>query len=154
MKIKLIVVITLLLSLACERSKPFSTEDKIRIVQEVTQMLHDYQNAVATSGLTAEFAYLDSSSDFFWVPPGYTAPLDYDSVAEILTQNAPLLKSIRNTYTSLHIVPLSKRIATYTAQVESSFTDTAGKTTESTLIETGVVIKRTNGWKLVSGQTR
>ncbi|MFA6517964.1 MAG: nuclear transport factor 2 family protein [Bacteroidia bacterium] len=151
---KLIVLVTLLLTLSCERSKPFSDEDRKRIVNEVTQMLHDYQEAVADSGLTAEFAYLDSSSDFFWVPPGFSGPIDYDSVSKILKQNAPLFKSIESTYDTLRVVPLSKRIATYTAQLQSTMTDTSGKALQYTLVETGVVIKRENGWKLVSGQTR
>lgn len=154
MKYKFMGMLLVLFVTSCERSKPFSDEDKTRIVHEVTQMLHDYQKAVAASGLTAEFDYLDSSSDFFWTPPGYSGPINYDSVAKILTQNAPLFKSIESTYKTLRVVPLSKRIATYSALINTTMTDTSGKAMQFTLVETGVVIKREKGWKLVSGQTR
>jgi hypothetical protein len=87
------------------------------------------------------------------VPPGYTSAITYDSVANILRRNAPSLKSVDNIFETLKITPLGKEIANYNARIRSTVVDTAGKTIVLSLIETGVIIKRQDGWKLLSGQT-
>lgn len=136
-----------------QESKGPSNTEKSLISDTIRQTLYNYCKDVKQSGLTAEFKYLDSSADFFWVPPGYSTAISYDSVARILRQNAGMFKSIDNTYKTLTIVVVSKRIATYSAVIHSVSIDTSGKVYESDLIETGVLIKRPSGWKLLSGQT-
>jgi hypothetical protein len=103
--------------------------------------------------LLAEFNYLDSSAEFFWVPPGHTSPLNFDSVSHILRKSAPQWKTINNRWDTLRIIPLSNELATYTGILQSSMTDTAGAELNFKMIETGVLIKRKDGWKLLHGQT-
>lgn len=136
-----------------QETKGPSNNEKSLISDTIRQTLYNYCSDVKQSGLTAEFKYLDSSGDFFWVPPGYTSAISYDSVAKILRQNAGMFKSIDNTYKTLTIIVVSKRIATYNAVIHSVSVNTSGKVYESDLIETGVLIKRPDGWKLLSGQT-
>lgn len=136
-----------------QESKGPSNTEKSLISDTIRQTLYNYCKDVKQSGLTAEFKYLDSSADFFWVPPGYSTAISYDSVARILRQNAGMFKSLDNTYKTLTIVVVSKRIATYNAVIHSVSIDTSGKVNEANLIETGVLIKRPSGWKLQSGQT-
>jgi hypothetical protein len=136
-----------------ERPSHLTTNEREKIVATIRETLDNYYRDVKTAGLTAEFKYLDNSSDFFWVPPGYSTAISYDSVVSVLNQNAPLFKSINNTFDTVSIIPLSAELATYTARISSVMTDTASKVSSLSLIETGVLIKRRDGWKLLCGQT-
>jgi hypothetical protein len=139
---------------ACRPRELFlSKDEKENLAEIIRETLNDYHRDVKERGLTAEFKYLDSSDDFFWVPPGYTTAISYDSVANLLKQVAPLLKSVHNSWDTLTIIPLSTGLAMYTGRLHSITTNASGKRFESVLIETGVLIKRKDGWKLLSGQT-
>jgi len=138
---------------SCYQQEPLSAVEKEEIVKEVRQTLDKYYDDIRKSGLSAEFNYLDNAPDFFWVPPGYPELLSYDSVAVILKQSAPKYKYIDNKFNSLRINPLSKELAIYSGQLQSVMTDTSGSITAYSMIETGVLIKRVEGWKLLSGQT-
>jgi hypothetical protein len=138
---------------SCRQSQPFTDSEKNEVERNVRQTLDRYHDDVRNSGLTAEFRYLDSSSDFFWVPPGYAQAISYDSVKVILEHNAPRYRSVSNHFNTLRIIPLTKEVATYTGRLKSVMSDTSGKTSSFSLIESGVLIKREDGWKLLSGQT-
>jgi hypothetical protein len=139
---------------SCSQSAENPTDEEKRIIiRDVKQMLHHYCTDIGKTGLEAEFNYLDSSSDFSWVPPGFSSAISFDSVAFILRKNAGLFRSVNNQFDSLKIVPLGKHLASYTANINSTSIDTAGKEYVSSLVETGIVIKRAGGWKLLKGQT-
>ena len=138
---------------SCQQPSSLTQTEKARIVGEVRQALDNYCTAVRRSGLTAEFQYLDNSSEFYWTPPGYTMAISYDSVAAILNRNARNFKSVVNSFDTLRVTPLSEEYATYTGRLTSRMTDTLGQTTTFTLVETGIVVRREEGWKLLSGQT-
>jgi hypothetical protein len=154
MKRKLLTIFYLLTLVACEQPSATLTEnEKASIIKNTRQTLDNYYGDIQKSGLMAEFKYLDPSTEFFWVPPGASSSLSFDSVATILKQNAPLYKSINNSFDTLRIIPLSKELATYTGRFNSVMTDTSGKVMTFSLVETGVLIKRQDGWKLLQGQT-
>ena len=50
-----------------------SEKEKALVANTIRQTLYDYVGAIKQKGLTAEFKFLDSSADFFWVPPGYSS---------------------------------------------------------------------------------
>lgn len=154
-KIKFFILVSIVVTtfLSCNQSSTLTTEDRKIIAEEVTSMLHNYQRSVKESGLMAELEYLDSSSNFFWVPPGYSSPINYDSVVTILKQSAPKFKTIDNTFEELTVVPLDKDNALYTARLRSVMTDTAGIETVVVLRETGVATRRNAYWRLFGGQT-
>jgi hypothetical protein len=135
------------------RNATLTEKDRTEISIEVKQMLLNYVTDIKEKGLTAEFDYLDNSADFFWAPPGYGRAISYDSIATILTTNASQFESIENSYDSLSIIPLKNDLSIYTATITSTTIDAEGSKSIVRLIETGVVIKRSNGWKLLSGQT-
>ncbi len=138
---------------SCSNSDTLDTKNQELITKQIRKTLTDYYRDIKENGLTAEFKYLDKSEDFFWVPPGYKSAITYDSVYNILTHSAPKFKSIDNAFDSLRIIPLSDNIATYTGKIKSVITDTTGKIMSLTLLETGIMIKRGNNWKILSGQT-
>jgi hypothetical protein len=140
--------------LACSgRLGNLTNRQKKTIIKEVEAFFLDYSHAVRLRGVKAEFDFLDHSQEFYWIPPGYTSPISYDSVAAVLHQVAGNVKSIDNHYDTVRIIPLTTHLATYTSKVRSVIMDTAEVVTSLELLETGVVIKRKEGWKLLHGQT-
>lgn len=147
-------ILGLLVSVACrQESRQLSDDTRANVAQEVEQLFDNYFAAVRRGGLTAEFDYLDNSGDFFWVPPGYSQSISYDSVVAVLTLNAGKFQLIENVMDSLHIVPLTASLASYSAKMRSTMKDTTGQTTTLRLVESGIVIRRNDKWKLLSGQT-
>jgi hypothetical protein len=147
------LAITLFLG-SCQQDKSIiSQETRNGIIKDVRNTLLEYVAAIEEHGMLAELTYLDHSPDFFWIPPGYEHPIYYDSVESVIKSNAARFKSVVNSFDSLQVIPLSERLAIYTGKVKSITTDTANQVTEANLIETGVMIKRKDGWKLLSGQT-
>jgi hypothetical protein len=153
MKPVLLFASTWIVLSSCNQHHRLDDSQRKSVENEVKEMLTNYHADVKSGGLAAEFKYLDESDDFFWVPPGFHEPLNYDSISSILNRMAPALSSIHNEFETLKVIPLSDQIATYTARVRSVVTDTAGVTTTTRLHETGVVIKRKDGWRLLNGQT-
>lgn len=145
-----ILLITLF---SCSSRPELSEKQKETIVAEVREMLQQYDDDIRKNGLMAEFAYLDSSAEFFWVPPGYSSPLSYDSVAIIIRRNAATFRLVDNVWDSLRVIPHSELLATFTGTISSRMIDTAWTSMDVSLIETGLAIKRSDGWKILSGQT-
>ena len=150
---KALIFISLLLLAGCQKRKPPEGLNKDQVTADIEQMLVDYHNDIRKHGLLAEFKYLDDSKDFYWVPPGYRIPLSYDSVKAILEANAAGLRYVDFRWDTLQVFPLSNYIGSYTGIVVGSLTDTAGVTSSVKIIESGMVIKRHDGWKLLSGQS-
>ena len=151
-----IILITIAATfLNCSHKEPHSAPyDEDAVIKEVHDMLDEYFAAIRKSGLRAEFDYLDPSSDFFWVPPGINSAISYDSVKTILESNADTLKEVEFYWETLRIVPLSKNIASYTGIVKGRTTNALGDISQVNMIETGTVVRRESGWKILSGQSR
>jgi uncharacterized protein len=148
------ILLVFIAASSCDLSPSELTDaEKSSVVKEARLMLDNYYAEIKKGGLTAEFKYLDNSPEFFWIPPGFDEPISYDSVASILRQNAPSLKSIDNSWDTLRITPITSEVAAYTGRLRSLTIDTKGKHSEYVLIETGVLIKRKDGWKLLNGRT-
>lgn len=149
----LYIVIALAL-IQCQEDKSTLTDATKRIIiEDVKSALHEHAAIIQEKGLIAELNFLDPSPDFFWIPPGYEQPIYYDSVAAMIEADAQRYEVVANSFDSLKVIPLSERLAIYTAKMRSICTDTAAVITETHLLETGIVIKRKDGWKLLSGQT-
>lgn len=140
---------------ACQQTTSTPKEfNKESTALEVKEMLQRFLDDIKKDGLTSEFKYLDNSPDFFWVPPGYQSAITYDSVSTVLRSNAGVFRSIDYHWEHLKINALSNEIANYTGIVKGSMIDTAGNTFPVNMIESGTLIKRSDGWKILSGQSR
>jgi hypothetical protein len=148
---KYLFILPALYLISCSQSGSSGSNDNVR--SEIKTTFDNYYNEIRTQGLTAEFKYLDSSAQFFWVPPGYLNYAGYDSIAAAIKRNAGSLKSIDNRYDSLLIIPLSEKYAQFAVRTISTSVDVAGDTTQIAFIESGVMVKRKDGWKFLSGQT-
>lgn len=146
-------VLLVLLASGCNTPSSFTEAEQQRVTAEVDSMLHAYLDAMREGGLEAEFDYLDSTDAFFWVPPGYDSWISYDSVAAVLRAMAPTLRSTDYRWKSLRIDPISEDRAIYTGTLTGALTDTSGQVTNLSMIETGTVIRREDGWKLLNGQS-
>ena len=128
-------------------------QNRSKIENEIRSTIVNYYKDIRKEGLLAEFKYLDSSADFFWVPPGYSSYIKYDSVAAIIKRNAASLRSVDNSFDKLLITPLTDKYAQFSMTSHSTIADSSGKTFKISFVETGVLVKRQNGWKFLSGQT-
>lgn len=155
MMLKLCSPILLFALIACSGTpRQDAGFDKAAVELEVRTMFDQYFEAIRNGGLKAEFEYLDQTEDFFWVPPGFDSALGIDSVKSILTKNATSIEKIHFKWLDLQVHPQSNMLATYTGIVHGNMTDTAGTIQSINLIESGTVIKRKTGWKLLCGQSR
>lgn len=150
---RLIAIGSLLLLAGCGSNNEFTESEKQQVTDDVRATLTGYYNDIEAQGLLAEFGYLDDSPDFFWVPPGFTSSISYDSVSAIIRASAPRYTRVQNSFETLQIFPLSESLASYTGRLRSVMTDTTGVATAFVLVETGTVIRRPDGWKLLNGQT-
>lgn len=150
----LIHLATISTFLSCDPESSTNDFDREQVRIEVHQMLEAYFDAIYESGLRAEFNYLDQSQDFFWVPPGFNSAISYDSVKTILEMNADTFQKVEFHWDTLRVVPVSKDIANYTGIVRGNITDSQDNINTVYMIETGTVIKRDSGWKILSGQSR
>lgn len=150
---RILPAVIILIFYSCRSPQSLTPAEKQQVTDNVRQSLTNYHKAVEREGLNGEFRYLDSSADFFWVPPRSVSALSYDSVARFLRQNAAAYRKISIAWDTLRIIPLTKELAVYTGRVRSVFTDTSGNINISFLLETGTMIKREDGWKLLNGQT-
>ncbi|WP_223033746.1 nuclear transport factor 2 family protein [Hanstruepera marina] len=151
--ISLFSLLIIILFFSCKKEQP-KTLDKSQVVNEIETMFDEYHEAIKQNGLPAEFDYLDNSDDFFWVPPGYKSTIKYDSIKAILVQNNKSIQSISFEFERLEIFPLSSKIANYSGIVKGQMVDTANVQSNFKIIESGTLIKRTDGWKLLNGQSR
>ena len=143
---------TFYVAVSCNQNdnKAVNTDDSRN---EVKSTIDNYYNDLRKEGLVAEFKYLDSSNQFFWVPPGYMNYANYNVIAAAIKRNAALLKSIDNRYDSLLIIPLTKEYAQFVMRTISTTIRANGDSIKSAFIESGVMVRRKDGWKFLSGQT-
>ena len=151
---KISYISILLMLISCSGTENSNDLNTSRTTEEIYQMLNAYHKDISEEGLTAEFNYLDKSSDFFWVPPGYNTALSYDSVKNILETNSKAFRSVKFQWDTLQIFPLTNEIANYSGIVSGLMIDTVGIESTVSIIESGTIIKREDGWKLLSGQSR
>lgn len=151
---KYLYLIAVFCLFSCQQvDKNFTDEDKKQVEVEVNEMFAAYNKAVNEQGIVGELPYLDSSAEFFWVPPGYDGPINYAEVVSHAQQATAKFKRVKVAWQDLKIYPKTKDLAVYTGTLEFNTEDTAGITSHAILLETGVIVKHTDGWKLQSGQT-
>jgi len=149
----IIYLITLIILFACNEINTTNKFNKKTVILEIDQMFEDYYKDISIHGLKGEFKYLDDSSDFYWVPPGYESAISYDSVITILKANADNFRIVEYRWDTLQIFPFSNTIANYTGIVNGYMVDTTGVISKMLIIESGTLIKREDGWKLLNGQS-
>lgn len=151
---KVLIFTVLLISISCKKTSPLSQAERSRVIDEVNSMLTSYHQDILKDGLQAEFKYLDSSKDFFWIPPGYHSALSYDSVKNILINNDRMFKQFDFSFDQVDIKPLTNYIANYSGIVNSHTIDSAGVDANLKILESGTLIKRNGAWKFLNGQSR
>jgi len=130
-----------------------SAADTTKVQSEIKSTIDSYNNDIRKEGLRGQLKYLDSSKNFFWVPPGYLNYANYDTIVSAIGRHASSLKSIDNRYDSLLIIPLTDEYAQFVMRTISNSVTAGGDTIRSAFIESGVMVKRKEGWKFLSGQT-
>jgi hypothetical protein len=145
-------ILCVVVCIACNGAQ-LSKRKAAQITREATDMLHNYHKDLAAHGLAAEFKYLDSTDQFNWHPAGYDTAIGFDSVATVLRRLDDFYTSIKSHWDTLSITPLSDSMADYTGIFTTSMTDVSGITDTYTMHESGRLVRRPDGWKMLSGRT-
>jgi hypothetical protein len=146
-----LIALNLFLLFSCAQNENGAVNDDLQ--KEIKSTIDNYYNELRKEGLVAELKYLDSSNRFFWVPPGYLNYANYNVIAAAIKRNAASLKSIDNRYDSLLIIPLTNDYAQFVMRTISTTIRADGDSIKSAFIESGVMVRRKDGWKFLSGQT-
>ena len=125
-----------------------------RIAQESKAMLVAFHDSINQTDLMAEFAFLDSTSAFYWIPPGYNYAIGYDSIRNILIESNRQLQSVYFDWDTLDVFPLSKDYCNFRGVVHCEMTGQDSVKQIFNVIESGTLVKRDDGWKMLSGQSR
>src|SRR4030095_699528 len=112
-----------------------------RVQHEIDSTLQQYHKDIEEKGLMADLSYLDSTDMFAWIPPGFNAPLCYDSIISMIRERAPAISKIELSWDTLSIAPVSRINGIYIAEITSITTDTSGHTDTQRLKEDGTLIK-------------
>lgn len=64
------------------------------------------------------------------------------------------LLSVKMEWDTLQVFPLTNEIANYSGIVDGVMIDTSGIEARMSILESGTLIKREDGWKLLSGQSK
>lgn len=147
-----LVLFLLAFAASCRQVPPYEAS-QIDVIDTVHKTLDQYFANIEKDGINAEFNYLDASPNFFWVPPGAKQPLAYDTIVSMMKTNAARIRKMENRWDSLKIVPLNNDLASYAGRFHSIITDSGGRQSIQYFMETGIVIHRENGWKILNGQT-
>ncbi|MFN8397857.1 MAG: hypothetical protein U0176_24785 [Bacteroidia bacterium] len=140
--------------IGCQSPKSkFDAKARERVVSESREALYDYHANICKEGLLAEFAYLDSSADFHWRPPGTEVELGYDSVSKAIRLNANAIDSTCGHWVSLEVEAVAWDTARYSGILEIWTRMANAETSMVRLLEEGLMVKRKEGWKLQSGRT-
>ncbi len=124
-----------------------------QVISECKKTLLEMNADIKQFGFPAEMNYLDTSKDFFWLPPGYVTPINFDTVFQILGRNSMIYSSVDNSFDSLFVRPINSELASYYARIHSVMKKISGETLEVRMNEVGTMIKRKDGWKLLNGHT-
>ena len=153
MKSLLSILVGVCLASGCSGPGPLTDIEKEEVIMEVDDMFDHYFADIRKDGLTAEFRYLDSTANFFWIPPGFNSALSYDAVRTIIEAKADDLHFVDYRFETLKIFPLSRNVASYSGIVTGTMTDTSRTVADVNMIESGVLVKRRDGWQLIGGQS-
>lgn len=147
-----IPIFLLLTLLSCSSTQLHSNQKK-RIIKEVQDALNENFADIKKYGFVGEINHLYNSPDFYWIPPRQTTAISYDSIVTILRKSTPFHKEVISTWDSLHILPITKNVASYSGKYNSVYTYTNDKKASFRIMETGVIIKKKGKWLLLNGHT-
>lgn len=146
----ILVTSILIFACCCQQKQPF---DKQKTAKEVKEFLNEYLETIREEGLAAEFNYLDTTDRFFWVPPGFNQYIEIDSVKRVVLARADFYQKVDNRWEYLKIDVLTNDHVFYTGKLDCNWIDSTGLSTKYKMLETGLVIRTVNGWKITGGQS-
>ncbi len=135
------------------QNQPLNNKEKETVTLEIKAMLDDFHQDILQNGLVSELWYLDHSSEFFWIPPGYSSSLNYDTIKSIVISNSKTIKVTGINWETINILPLTKTIASYSGIVKCTQKEKSNSVSLR-IIESGTLIKREKHWKFLNGQSR
>ena len=134
---------------SCAPPEEFTEAERAAVADSIAQTIGTLLRAMEAEGWLAQLKYVDNSPEMFCV--SYFADsltfLSYDQYAAQVRAEAPSIRAVQFDYEDLQVRPLTRDYAFYSGKVREVLTDTAGVTHEVVAVESGVLIRRDDGWK-------
>ena len=137
----------------CQQKIEFTDAQRVVIRDSVTQLKYRVWDEIRAKHLEAALNLFDDSPDFFWVFAPDTTMVSYDVFVARLKGAFRDYRSIDVVWDRMHVEPLTNEYAEYTGKYHATYTDASGKIFKATGLETGIVVHRSSGWKILNGQT-
>lgn len=149
---KLLIIGIVFICCSCNYNQGENDISRTQIREEISVMMGNYLTDLNKNGMESQMKYMDNSDDFRWTYSNYRRVYLFDDMAQQLNKSENEGYSAHLTFDELEIIPISENIANYTAKL-SGFTKFDGKNSDVSILESGTLIKRKDGWKFLNGQT-
>ena len=140
-------------SVYCQQQATLTQSQRAAIRDSVTQLKYRVWDEVRAKHFEGTLNCFDDSPEFFWVFTPDTTIILHDVFVAMLKGAFQDYRSIDVVWDRIHVEPLTNQYAVYTGKYHVTYIDTSGKVFKAIGVETGIVVHRPTGWKILNGQT-
>jgi ketosteroid isomerase-like protein len=152
--ISLFLVCFFLTAFTCgEKSLTVSKQDKSEIEKAVKQMTANYFKDFYTRNVDSVLKHYDTSACFFWSITPDTIPMKRGAMVTMHRHAIRDYVKFDGYWSDMRVEPLTRDLAMYHGTYHVYTEDKSGQKGKIMGVETGVMIKREDGWKFLAGQT-
>ena len=138
--------------LSCDQEAKLTNDQKYEIINSVKKSQEQFCLDYEAEDFDAVMSHLDTSRNFFWIYPPETVPVTREIFAEVLKREFEMNNPIKFIWDTIQVVPLSSDLAYYQGRFHRVETDTSEIEQVGITFVSAIVIRREEGWKLLSGQ--
>lgn len=136
-----------------EKPLKMNEEEKSEIVKAVKDMTANYFRDFYTRSIDTVLSHYDTSSSFFWAITPDTIALKRSAMVTMHRHALKDYTKFDGYWSNIKVEPLTNELAMYHGTYHVNTEDKSGKKGTITGVETGVMVKREDGWKYLAGQT-
>jgi hypothetical protein len=152
--ISLFLVCFFLLAFTCgEKPLTLSDNDKSDIVKAVKDMTSKYFMDFYTHNVDSVLRHYDTSACFFWAITPDTIAMKRSAMVTMHRHAVKDYTKFEGYWSDMRVEPLTNELAMYHGTYHVLTEDKDGHIGKIMGVETGIMIKREDGWKYLAGQT-
>ncbi|MCU0373181.1 MAG: nuclear transport factor 2 family protein [Ignavibacteria bacterium] len=152
--ISLLLACLLLTAFTCgEKTLKLDDSERAEIVEAVKSMTSRYFEDFHANNVDTVLRHYDTSACFFWSITPDTIALKRSAMVTMHRHAIKDYAKFEGYWSNIQVEPLTKELAMYHGTYHVNTEDKGGKKGKITGVETGVMVKREDGWKYLAGQT-
>jgi len=115
-------------------------------------MMKSLVSDLNTDGIQSQLKYLDNSDKFQYTFLNSGKIYDYEELKKQLEISSSTDYKVNLSFDEFKITPLSDKLVSYSL-ILSGYERIDGQNSDISLVETGTLIRRNDGWKIINAQT-